>query len=294
MTIADMIRIGLILSIVLIVLGQALAARPSHAFSLFTQPGLLVRTVVAMSVVMPLVAIGFGLINVVVHPVAVVLLALALSPVPPVLPNKIMAAKGSKSFAIGILVATAVLAIFLMPLGIAIIGWAFGHDIWIPLATVARIVFMTVLGPMIIGLVVAWVWPSFAKTAAPWVSKVGLLLLLVCLVPVLVRQWPAIVGFIGDGTVLVMAAFALIALVVGHLLGGPGENDRTVLALCTSTRHPGVAFAVTTAALPDLPDVAPAILLYVLVVTIVTIPHVIWRRRRASGNDAETAPSPGP
>jgi len=38
--------------------------------------------------------------------------------------------------------------------------------------------------------------------------------------------------------------FVAIGLAVGHLLGGPAREDRSVLALATASRHPGVALAV--------------------------------------------------
>ena len=55
------------------------------------------------------------------------------------------------------------------------------------------------------------------------------------------------VSIVREGTLSAIVAIVIIAicgLAVGHFLGGPDEDDRTVLAFATVSRHPGVAMAV--------------------------------------------------
>jgi BASS family bile acid:Na+ symporter len=71
-----------------------------------------------MHVVMPLLvlwsALGFEL-----HPaVKVGLIALALSPVPPMLPGRASVVHGQASYTVGLLTTTAVLSIFFVPLAL--------------------------------------------------------------------------------------------------------------------------------------------------------------------------------
>jgi BASS family bile acid:Na+ symporter len=80
---------------------------------------------------------------------------------------------------------------------------------------------------------------------------------------------------------LAIAAFILAGIGVGHALGGPDEDDRTVLALSTASRHPGVALAIAGAVLPGQRAVTAVILLSLLVGAIVTGPYVKWRKRAA-------------
>jgi BASS family bile acid:Na+ symporter len=72
----------------------------------------------------------------------------------------------------------------------------------------------------------------------------------------------------------------VVALVVGHLLGGSAPEERSVLALSTATRHPGVAMAVASAVTPDPKPIAAAVLLAVLVSAVVAFPYVKWSARR--------------
>jgi bile acid:Na+ symporter, BASS family len=74
--------------------------------------------------------------------------------------------------------------------------------------------------------------------------------------------------------------FVLIGLAAGHLLGGPDPDDRTVLALSTATRHPGVAIAIANANFPGGKLAVAAVLLYVLVSAVVSIPYLNWIKRR--------------
>lgn len=114
------------------------------------------------------------------------------------------------------------------------------------------------------------------------VGLIGLVLLVVCVVPLLIRVWPLLWSFVGDGTVLILALIALAGTAVGHPLGGPDAQHRAVLALATSARHPGVAITAATSALAEGKLALGAVLLYVVVVTVVTVPYVIWSKRRAS------------
>jgi BASS family bile acid:Na+ symporter len=94
------------------------------------------------------------------------------------------------------------------------------------------------------------------------------------------------VSLTGDGTIIALAAFVLVGLAVGHLLGGPDPEDRTVLALSTASRHPGVALAIAHATFPEQQLVLAAVLLYLLVSALVSMLYLAWRRRRHAGSAA--------
>ena len=85
-----------------------------------------------------------------------------------------------------------------------------------------------------------------------------------------------------------MVVFCLIGLGVGHLLGGPAPGDRATLALSTAARHPGVAMAIARANFPDQTLVFPAVLLYILLNTIVSLPYTRWAARQPTGPSPST------
>jgi BASS family bile acid:Na+ symporter len=92
--------------------------------------------------------------------------------------------------------------------------------------------------------------------------------------------WPAISLLIGNGTVLVFLLFAATGVLVGHLLGGPRPDDRTVLALSTASRHPAMAIAIGAAAFPSQQLVPAAVMLYLLASIVATAPYSAWRRHQ--------------
>src|SRR5688500_14428366 len=103
MELATLISIAIRASIGLIVFGLALNASPQDALYLFRRPGQLVRSLLAMNVMMPLFAAALAAAFDLNPAVKIALIALAVSPVPPVLPKKQLKAGGRASYAVGLL-----------------------------------------------------------------------------------------------------------------------------------------------------------------------------------------------
>jgi BASS family bile acid:Na+ symporter len=279
MTAAKLLGLGINVSMALIVLGVALAAGHGQLRDAFRSPGLLARALVAMFVVMPVVAVLIAKYLDLNYALLVALLLLALSPVPPILPTKQIKAGGSASFVLGLLVIAALAAILVVPAGVEIIGRLFGRELDVPFAPIARVVGTSVLLPVVIGLVIARRAPEFAARAARPVSKFAGVLLLLSVLPVLWVAWDELAAQMNNFTVLAIVVFVAIGLLVGHLLGGPEPDDRTALALATSTRHPGVAVAALHAIEPANKDIVAVVVLYLLVGAIASLPYAKWRTR---------------
>jgi BASS family bile acid:Na+ symporter len=237
-------------SIILSVFAIGLKATFADATFLFRRPGQLIGALLSMHVLMPLTALAVGA-PFDLHPaVKIALVALAVSPIPPLLPKKTLQVGGEASYTIGLLVAAALLAIMFVPVAVELLGRAFGAPRHMSPGAVARLVLLTVLVPLVVGIAVRSLAAAFAARIARPVSLVSTVLLIASALPVLFTAWPTIVSLTGDGTIVALAAFVLIGLAVGHLLGGPDQEDRTVLALSTASRHPGVALAIAHASFP--------------------------------------------
>jgi BASS family bile acid:Na+ symporter len=279
MTIAQAIRLTELLSIMLIVFGFGLRSSTRDATFLFRNPSLLLRSLLAMNVLLPLFSATIVAVFALRPAIAIALVALALSPVPPFLPGRQLKLVVHPQYIFGLFGATSLLAIVLAPSTVALLGVAFTRQISIAPVLIAKTVALTVLVPFALGMVVRRMMLAFAERASSLADKVGTWLLIVAFIPVLIREWPAMISLIGNGTVLAFVAFTVIGLAAGHLLGGPNPDRRTVLALATASRHPGVALTIATDIFPDQKLVAPALLLYLLVGAIASAPYVMWRRR---------------
>jgi bile acid:Na+ symporter, BASS family len=265
-------------SIFLVVAGFALEATWQDITNLFKRPALLGRSLLAMFVIMPVVtALLVVALDFRPH-VEVALLLLAVSPVFPMLPKKAISAVGHRSYAYGLLATTALLSIALTPLSVAILSAVFGKDVSISSAVVAKVVLMTILAPLVLGVLVRQFAPAFADRIQGLVSGLGSVLLLLSFIPMLVFVWPALLTLLGQGTLVAIAIIAIMAFAVGHFLGGSESDDRTVLALATALRHPAVAISIAAANGADK-VVSAAILLYVLVSAVLSIPYTLWRKR---------------
>ncbi|QJP12644.1 Na+-dependent transporter [Starkeya sp. ORNL1] len=281
MTAAQLIPLIISISIFLLVLALGLDAERKDALYLFHRPLLLFRSIASMNVVMVIIAAAIALLVDMARPVEIALVALAISPVPPILPGKQRKAGGSERYAIGLLVAASLFSVLLAPLGVSLVGLLFGLHLGAPPTRIAFIVLITVLAPLVTGIAVKRFLPELAARVKRPTALVAMVLLVLACLPVLFTTWPVVWGLVGNGVALVLIAFTLIGLLVGHSLGGPVAGDRTALALATGTRHPGVAIAIISLNFPD-EKAALAVVLYHLVVgTLVSIPYVRWRRKTA-------------
>jgi BASS family bile acid:Na+ symporter len=267
-------------SIVAIVLGLGLQANGQAALSLFRRPGEALRSALAMFVVMPVAAIALAQNLLLPAAIKIALVALSVSPVPPILPKKQLKAGGSEEYSIGLLVFGALLAIVVIPLALELVERRFSVPLQMTAASITKVVASTVLAPLAVGMLLRRMAPGFAARLSKPLSVIGTLVLVAGAVLILVAVWPAIRSLIGNGTVLVFAGFALVGLAAGHFLARGSPGHRRVLALSTACRHPGVAMAIAAANFPGEKMVPAAILLYVLVSALVTTPYVSWMKRR--------------
>jgi bile acid:Na+ symporter, BASS family len=290
MDLATLIPLVMKTSIILTVFSLALYASLDDALYLFRRPSQLLRSIISMNVIMPLIA-AFIAVSFDFHPaVQVALIALAVSPVPPVLPRKATKGGGSGSYAYGLLVAAALLSIVFTPIAVHLLGMLFGRDTDISPATIAKIILVAVLFPLAAGIVLRRLAPAIAERIAKPISLVATVMLLAAVIPILFRSWDAITSLIGSGTIVGIALFIISGLLVGLMFGGPDEQDRSVLSLSTSSRHPGVALAIASANFPNQKLVMPAVLLYLIINAIVGITYQKWRKHYSDVAGA-TSPS---
>jgi BASS family bile acid:Na+ symporter len=145
---------------------------------------------------------------------------------------------------------------------------------------VATTVLVSIIAPLAAGILLRAIAPSFAQKLARPIGIIAAIMLLAGALPVLIAAWPAITSLIGNGSVAAFAGFAVIGLAAGHVLGGPDSDDRTVLALSTASRHPGIAIAIAHTNFPQQKLAMAAVALYLLVSVIVTIPYLNWNKHR--------------
>jgi BASS family bile acid:Na+ symporter len=281
MTAAKALILALQGSIFLTVFSLGLQATLQDASSLLRRPRLLLRSLISMNVIMPLFAVFLAGVFSLYPAVKAALVLLAVSPVPPMLPRQQLKTGGSSWYVCGLLATTSLLAIVTVPVSIAVLAKLFHQNAGINSAAVIKVVGVTVLLPLSLGILVHARAPEFARRRAAMVYKAGLAILALLALPLLFVAAGSMLALLGRGTLVALAAFVVAGVAVGHWLGGPDPANRTVLALATASRHPGLAIAIATASFPAQRRlIAAAILLYLVVKAFVLIPYNSWCKRR--------------
>lgn len=269
-------------SIFLTVLGFALRSSLAEATSMLRRPSLLLRAWLAMLVIMPIVVTT--LVTEFAHrgSVLIGLVALSVSPVPPMVPRKLVKAGGSREYVAGLFVAMSLIAIVTVPLSVMILNAVFGSHANLGADRVATILGMSVLLPAALGIAIRHVVPRSATYAGP-VLRIATILLAMGVVLLIVGTWDALRAVVDLRFIVGAVLMAVLGLVVGHLLGGPVEGNRTALAISTASRHPALALAVALS-VPEANKQAELgiILVYLVVATLVCIPYQKWRERAAA------------
>jgi BASS family bile acid:Na+ symporter len=290
MDLQQLIGLAINASMFVIVFTLGLRATMQDATYLFQHPALFARSLLSMNVIMLGVAV---LIAVVFNPateIKIALAALALSPVPPILPSKQMKSGGSQDYTIGLLADVSMASIIVVPLGILLLDVFFNVRQHVGMMDVAKVVFMSILLPLFAGILVHQFAPAFSQRIVKPLALAGTILLVLACVPVLVVAWPEIWKLVGDGLIFGLLAFGLVGLAVGHWLGGPDPDDRTVLALATAARHPGVAIGIAAIAAPDAMRVVLVVVLFHLLFgMLISAPYARWRRREHAAHEGRTA-----
>jgi BASS family bile acid:Na+ symporter len=210
------------------------------------------------------------------------------------LPKSQVKAGTRSEYVLGLLASQAVLAILLVPVTIELMDWALGSQAHFSASQVAELIIKTILIPLAAGMVAGQLLPKL-KRLAPHLLTAGTVLLIAGAIPLLIVAWKTFGTLSGNGAILALAIFMLAGTAVGHLLGGPVEEDRTTLALATSARHPGLAMAIAAANFPQQKTlVAGAVVIYLILRLILSIPYARWRHAALSSpRPAASVPPPG-
>ncbi|MEH6874786.1 MAG: hypothetical protein V7849_10370 [Candidatus Competibacter sp.] len=266
------------ISVGIIILAIGMDSTLREIAYLWRRPGLLFRSVLAMYVLVPLAALALVKILTLPPGVEIGLLVLAVSAGAPLLPRKLLNI-GDGAYIFSLVVTSTLLAIMLVPVWLAVLGPQFGNPPNLESSRVAWVLAKSFLLPLALGMLVRWLFPAVAERIGDRLMAVAGLLLTVCALLLLLLHWDVLLEASVSG-VLTLAGLIVIALVIGHLLGGPAEEDRTALAIACSTRHLGIAVLVA-ASLPG-PRTAVIIAAYILTSAVISIPYLRWRRAAVS------------
>ena len=197
---ATILKLVLLLGVVLLVIAIGIRARLEEPLLLLRRPGLALRAMVAMYVVVP----AFVLVLVWLVPlregVGAALLGFAVSPVLPPWAKKGAAVGGQTDYVIGLQVLSSGVALLVIPLMIWIVYGVFGVRTPLDPMAVEQVLLVTVAAPLALGMGLARLFPGAAPRLAALADRVGGVVLLLGVVVLLFARGRAILAVIGQGT----------------------------------------------------------------------------------------------
>lgn len=249
---------------------------------LWRRPSLLVRSLIAVFIAVPLFGVLIGFLPVFTVAERLGVAAMMICPGAPTIPRKSLKAGGHEQFAASLQFTVCLLAIASIPLTASILSQFYPNQAWLSPQEIARQIFLAQVLPMGLGVLLAQYQP---KLAADWLDPIGkianlllalfaIALLVICLHKVLTIRL---------GLYLAITGMAIASLICGHLLGGPDPGTRTDLAFATVTRNASLAILLVTLNFPNLDFVKGGIIstliTYALIAAVVSIPYTVWRKR---------------
>lgn len=262
------------ITVTVIIFGIGLDSSLHDAVRLFRHPALLLRSLLAMYVLVPLAAVGLVILLPLPAGAEAGLLVLAVSSGAPLLPRKLLGI-GDGAYTFSLVVLSSVLAVILVPLWLEMLGPLFPRLPRLAPEKAALVLGESFFLPLLAGMAVRRFIPKFAAWTGGRVVGLAGLAMTLAAVALLAVNWHVVLEVKWQG-IAALALLILIALVIGHLVGGPKEENRSALAVACATRHIGVAVVVATS-LPGA-RMAVVISIYIAISVAITLPYTRWRR----------------
>ena len=223
---------------------------------------LVVLSLLANFVLMPLAAVALAALLRLDQPLGVGLLLLGTAAGAPFLPKLAQVAKGNLAFGVGLMVLLMVVTVGYLPLVLPVLL----PGVSVNPAKIARSLFLLMLLPLAAGLAVkAWFAVAAARTK-PVLDKVSNLSLILLVLLITAANINNVLAVFGTRGILAGLLFIAVGFGIGWLLGGPGMDTRPVLALGTAQRNIAAALVVGGQSFSD-----PKVVVMVVVVAIVSL-----------------------
>ena len=257
-------------SITILILAIGMIASKNEIIYLWRRPVLLLKSIIAMYVVMPAVTVLMVRMLDLPPRTEVALIVLAICAGTPLLPKKLIKLGGDPDYIFSLIVITSLLAIITLA---EIIHF---DTTKISPSHVARVLLKPFLLPLGLGMLFRLASPALAERIGNPLLKIGSAAMVLTALTAMVTRFRLIFE-VDLLSLLAFAAFTLTAIVVGHLLGGPDPANRSSLAVSCASRHIGLALLI--AAHARGPHTLPLVVAYLLASTVVSIPYIMWTKK---------------
>jgi len=230
----------------LFVVTSMLAMSLSLSYQQMTQPlknaRLVILALLANFVLVPLLAYVITKVIPLEQSLQIGVILLGTAAGAPFIPKLVQGAKGNVAYAVGLMFLIMVVTIFYLPFILPLLLPGVEVNPW----DIARSLIVTMLVPLVVGMLIKSHSPDVADHWAPVMQKISSLSILILLVVGLGLNISNILSFIGTLGIGAMVLLIAGALVIGMLLGGRDPGVRNAMGLSTANRNGAAALLVAT------------------------------------------------
>ena len=242
---------------------------------------LVILALFANFVMVPAVAFALSKIIPLEQDVQIGLLLMGTAAGAPFLPKLALIAKAGVAFAVGLMTMLMLVTIMYLPVVLPLLL----PGVKVSAGPIALSLIVTMLVPLLIGLVVKARYEGAAQALQPHLAQISTISLALLLVLMLGLNVKNVLALFGTGAIIATILFIAFSLLAGYLLGGPGADTKRVLSLGTGQRNLSAAFIIATGSFADWPNVLIFVAAAGLVGMLILFPTAgEFGKRRASGH----------
>jgi predicted Na+-dependent transporter len=265
-------------------LGTGLSLTVAQILQPLKNARLVILALLANFVLVPLLAFGITRVLPLDQSLQIGLIVLATTAGAPFLVKEVAAAKGNLSLGVGLMFMLMIVTIFYVPLVLPLLLPGIEVNPW----DIAKSLIVTMLIPIVLGLMYRSHSPEGARQWAPLMNKVSGIALLIMLVTGLGLNLSNIISLIGSFGFLALILFVVGSLLIGMLMGGRDPAVRSVLGLGTAQRNVAAAILVASLNFPGTMTL-PFVLVASIILPLILIPTA---RRLGGRSDLPTTTAP--
>ena len=232
----------------------------------FKNTRMVILSLIANFVVVPLFAFGIVWVLPVSDGVRIGIILLSLAGGTPFIPTIVETAKGPAGGAIGLMLLLLTATMCFMPIVVPLIFPEASVSAW----GIAKSLIVIMLAPLALALVMKARFPDMAVRIQPYaatMTRISILVLVAAMVMLYTRT------VIANASALpVILLFFLGATTIGYFTGGKSRNARIILSVGTGLRNPAVAMLVARYNFATEPMAEISALLFVMVGLSILIP----------------------
>ena len=248
---------------------------------LWRRPVILLRTLLAVVVLVPLVVIFLIRLFDLSSGITTGLALLAAAPGAPLTTKRSQMAGGTFPYSVSLQLTLALLAVLITPITLDIFYVLFDLEIDSVMISqvfqqVARVQFL----PIILGLLIQKFSPKTTSVIGKPLILIANTLFLLLLIILIIPGFRLILQ-IGILPLVVIVMMVVVSLAIGHLLGGSEVDKRSALAIACIARNIGLAMYIAYLS-NSQQQVIPTLVSYMILGALIAIPYSTWSKRQVA------------